>query len=230
MYYKEEIINYLQSNNILALKLDHALTGVGDFVSNQIETIGAGAKRALYYTSCFTDEYQDVCKNQKNEDIRFTKGIHQILQHRDIIHKIMAIYFDEIFKNKTSEQLEHIKKRLMALNIHIAASSLTKSGFVLATATCVSIGMNISLEIGAIAGRTAGVAVTVTGLYGVVQKAADSAVRLRISYPAFFSTLYANELEMLYFLVEPLFVRAEAFKAQRASDAGIANIIEAMIR
>lgn len=62
MYFNNDIISYLQSNKILALKLDHALTGVGKAVSAQIETIGAGAKRALLYTSCFTDEYQDVCK------------------------------------------------------------------------------------------------------------------------------------------------------------------------
>lgn len=61
MYFNNDIISYLQSNKILALKLDHALTGVGKAVSAQIETIGAGAKRALLYTS-FTDEYQDVCK------------------------------------------------------------------------------------------------------------------------------------------------------------------------
>lgn len=65
MYYNNEVISYLQANKILALKLDHALTGVGNAVSNQIETIGAGATRALYYTSCFTDEYQDVCQAQK---------------------------------------------------------------------------------------------------------------------------------------------------------------------
>jgi hypothetical protein len=67
MYYSNEVISYLQANNILALKLDHALTGVGKAVSNQIETIGAGATRALYYTSCFTDEYQDVCQKQKTK-------------------------------------------------------------------------------------------------------------------------------------------------------------------
>lgn len=45
---------------------------------------------------------------------------------------------------------------------------------------------------------------------------------------AFYSTLYANELEMLYFLVEPLFVRAQALNAERASDTDIANIIKRM--
>lgn len=58
MYYKNEIVRYLQANNILALKLEHAVAGAEKAVVNQIETIGAGAKRALYYSSCFTDEYR----------------------------------------------------------------------------------------------------------------------------------------------------------------------------
>lgn len=86
MHYKESIISYLQNNNILALKLDHAINGVAKAVSSQIETIEAGAKRALYYTSCFTDEYQDVCQQQKSEDLRFVSGVYQILQNVDVIY------------------------------------------------------------------------------------------------------------------------------------------------
>ncbi len=75
MYYRNEVIRYLQSHNILALKLDHALAGVENAVADQIALTGAGAKRALYYASCFTDEYQDVCQRQKNEDGRFTLAV-----------------------------------------------------------------------------------------------------------------------------------------------------------
>lgn len=100
MYYRDEIINYLQTNNILASKLDRALTGVMDLVSDQIDTISAGAKRAIYYTSCFTQEYQDVCKKQLNEDVRFTKGLYHFLQRKDIVYEILHIYFEEIFKKK----------------------------------------------------------------------------------------------------------------------------------
>ncbi len=95
-------------------------------------------------------------KKQKNEDVRFAKGIYHLLQRKNIVYEILKIYFEEIFKHKTTEQLEHIKRILMAVNIHIAADSLTKSGFVLATATCVSVGMKLSLDMGAIAGRSAG--------------------------------------------------------------------------
>ncbi|MDU6924254.1 hypothetical protein [Franconibacter helveticus] len=230
MYNNNEVISYLQANNILALKLDHALTGVGKAVSNQIETIGAGATRVLYYTSCFTDEYQDVCQKQKSEDIRFKNGVIYLLRNGSVAYDMLKTYFEEIFKYRTSEQLEHIKKMLMAVNIHIAASSLTNAGFALATATFVAAGMNLSLELSALAGGKAGGVVGAIGIYGIVQKAADSAHRLHITYPAYYSALYAQELEMMYFLIEPLFERAEALKAQWASDESMADIITRMIR
>lgn len=230
MNYNNKIINHLQANKILALKLDRALAGVVESVSNQLETIGAGAKRGLYYTSCFTEEYQDVCKRQKKEDIRFKNGVIHLLQNRDIIYEMLKIYFEEIFKHKTSEQLEHIKSMLMAVNIHIAATSLTKAGFALATASFVSIGMNLSLEMSALAGRSVGGIIGGIGIYGIIQKAADSAYRLYISYPDFYSALYAYELEMMYFLVEPLFLRAQAFDIQPLSDEKIADIITRMVR
>lgn len=230
MYYSNEVISYLQANKILVLKLDHALTGVGKAVLNQIETIGTGAQRALYYTSCFTDEYQDVCQQQKNEDIRFSKGVYHLLQHGDIVYDMLEIYFGEIFKYKTSDQLEHIKQMLMAVNVHIAASSLTNVGFALATASLVVAGMNLSLEISALAGRRAGGVIGIIGIYGVIQKAAESAYRLHIAYPAYYSALYAQGMEMMYFLIDPVFERAGAFEAQWASDEGIADIITKMIR
>lgn len=120
MYGNDEIISHLQANKILALKLDHALTGVREAVSNQIETIGAGAQRALYYTSCFTDEYQDVCQKQKTEDIRFRDAVYKIIRHSDVLYDMLRIYFEEIFKYKTSEQLEHIKQQLMAVNVVVS--------------------------------------------------------------------------------------------------------------
>lgn len=225
-----EVISYLQANKILALKLEHALTGVGNAVSNQIETIGTGATRALYYISCFTDEYQDVCQRQKTEDIRFAKGVYHILWREDVVYEMLKICFEEIFRYKTSDQIEHIKQMLMAVNVHIAASSLTNTGFALAAAAFVAVGMNLSLEVSALVGGWASSGIASVGIYGVLQKAADSARRLQFTYPAYYSALYVQELEMMYFLIEPLFQRAEAFKAQWASDDGIADIITRMIR
>jgi len=230
MYNNNQVISYLQANKILALKLDHALTAVRGQVVDQVKILGAGAQRLTYYTSCFTDEYQDVCQQQKIEDIRFTGAVKHLLQHGSIIYDMLKIYFEEIFKYKTSAQLENIKKILMAVNIHIAASSLTTAGFSLAVATSVCLGMNISLEVSAITGRTVGTLAGVVTMYGVVQKAADAARNLRIDSPAYYAALYVQELEMMYFLIEPVLKRAGAFTAQQASDSGIAEIIKRMIR
>ena len=230
MYGNDEIISHLQANKILALKLDHALTGVRDAVSNQIETIGAGAQRALYYTSCFTDEYQDVCQKQKTEDIRFRDAVYKIIRHNDVLYDMLRIYFEEIFKYKTSEQLEHIKQQLMAVNVHIASSSLTSAGFTLAVASAVRIGLNLSLEISALAGTWASRGVAAVGVYGIVQKAADSAYRLHIQFPVYYAALYAQGLEMLYFLIEPVFQKAGAIEAQWASNQDMVGIISRMIQ
>lgn len=230
MYYSNEIISYLQANKILSLKLDHALTDVGKSVSNQVKTIGAGATRALYYLSCFTDEYQDVCQRQQIEDIRFSKGIYHILRREDVIYEMLKIYFEEIFRYKTYDQIEQIKQTLMTVNVHVAASSLTNVGFALAMASSVAIGMNLILEISALVGNWSSRGIASLGIYGVVQKAADSARRLHFMYPAYYAALYGQELEMMYFLIEPLFERAEALTAQWASGSDIADIITKMIR
>ncbi|WP_252145513.1 hypothetical protein [Yokenella regensburgei] len=230
MYYRDDVISYLQSNKILALKLDHALTAVREMVIDQVKTIGMGATRALYYTSCFTDEYQDVCQQQKTEDFRFGFGVINLLQHGDVVYNMVRIYFEEIFKHKTSEQLERIKELLMAVNVHIAASSLTKAGFAIATATSVCVGMNLNLEMRALTASRSGRGTVLATAYGIVQKAADSARRLQVLYPVYYSALYMQELEMMYFLIEPLFERAGALEAEWASDYGIANIITRMIR
>lgn len=129
MYNNSEVISYLQANKILAMKLDHAVQSVGKQVAEQVKSIGAGTTRALYYTSCFTDEYNDVCQRQKNEDIRFRDGVYRLLRDGDIGFEMLRIYFEELLKYKTSQQLEYIKKMLMRVNVHIAASSLTNAGF-----------------------------------------------------------------------------------------------------
>ncbi|MCU6668821.1 hypothetical protein M8013_08675 [Enterobacteriaceae bacterium H4N4] len=229
MYYNKQVISYLQSNNILALKFDHALSGVREMVSSQVETISAGAKRALYYTSCFTDDFQDVCKNQISEDVRFKNGVIHVFQNINIAYEMLRIYFEQIFQYKTSEQLENIKRKLMAVNVHIGASALTNAGFALAVAYCVAIGMNLSLRMSALVGDKAGGIVGIAGIYGIVQKAADSAQRLKYVYPAYYAALYSRELEMMYFLIEPLFERAGAF-SHSTSDSDIADIITKMIR
>ncbi|WP_267371518.1 MULTISPECIES: hypothetical protein [unclassified Pantoea] len=230
MHYSKEIISYLQLNNILASKLDHALIGVRYAVANQFDMIGAGAQRALYYTSCLTKEYQDVCQQQKNEDIRFIKSVNKILSHSDTIIEMLEIYFESIFRLRNNSRIDHIKKSLTAVNIHIAASNLTQHGFALAVTAFVAAGMKLSIDMSILMGNRAATAVAIPGMYGIVQKAADCANRLNYVLPEYYAALYANELEMMYFLIDPLFETSGALRSPHPSDDEISNIINNMIR
>jgi hypothetical protein len=104
----------------------------------------------------------------KNEDIRFKNAVIYLLRNGNIVYGMLK-YISR--KYRTSEQLEHIKQMLMAVNIHIAASSLTNAGFALATASFVAAGMNLSLELSALAGRRAG---GVVGAYWHIQCSPES--------------------------------------------------------
>lgn len=230
MYHSDEVIWQLQDNKVLASQLDEAVGGVWDAMSDQVNKIGAGARRLLYYTSCFTDEYHDVCSKQRLEDTRFRKGIFRLIKDRNIIYEMLRIYFELIFRQSTSQQLEHIKRLLMLANVHISASSLTNQSFTLGITSAVVLGMKVSVHIRNRVSRTAGTAVAGLGIYGVVQGAADSAERLQVMHPSYYHALYIHELEMLYFLVESVFVRLNALTKKSLSDEEIVNIIARMAR
>ncbi|MDY0971533.1 hypothetical protein [Siccibacter turicensis] len=230
MYNNNDVIGYLQTNRILALKLDHAASAVGEQVKDDVSITGKGATRLLYYTSCFTREYNDVCQQQKREDLRFRNAVIRILNNGDVIYEMLRIYFEEILKYKTREQLDQIKKALMAVNVHVAASTLTGAGYALAVATSVRIGLNLNVQLSVLTGRAAGTVAGIVATYGLVQNAADSARRLHLRYPAYYFALYIQQMEMMYFLIEPLFDRAGALDAQWSSDSALANIIARMIR
>lgn len=105
MYHSDLILKGIKADELMASQLEKALIGVKDQVLQQASKIGDGATRLVYYTSCFTDNYQDVCAKLKEEDLRFLDGIAEVVKRRDIIYRLVHIYFEEIFRFKTREQL-----------------------------------------------------------------------------------------------------------------------------
>ena len=225
MYHSDYIIRQMQANKILAQTLEKAMVQLGHEVRNQANKFQKGAKRALYYTSCFTEAYQDVCAQQKIEDERFAKGIYCLIRNRNIISELVRIYIELLIENYTPQQLEKLKRLLMRVNIYISTRMLTNQAFAMGVTTAICLGMNAHLPVGHMIGRVAARAVSTIGIYGIVQDAADSAQRLQVMHPIYYHALYMCELEMLYFLVEPVFMRAGALKNQWLSDNDITNII-----
>lgn len=48
--------------------------------------------------------------SNKNEDLRFKQGVIYLLRHGNLVYDLLKIYFEQIFKFKTNDQLEYIKK------------------------------------------------------------------------------------------------------------------------
>lgn len=211
MYHSDLIINGIDADKLMALQLEKALSGVKDQVLEQASKIGDGATRLLYYTSCFTDNYQDVCAKLKEEDLRFFDGIAQLVKNRDIIYRMIHIYFEEIFRFKTRSQLDAIKSSLLKAGVVISASALNNQAFVIGITTTVCLGISFNASVIKWTSKAGTLAVTGFGLYGKVQHAAESAERLRLMAPMYYHALYLQKLDMMYFLVEPIFMKARAF-------------------
>lgn len=208
MYHSEEIIRQLQSQKILAMKLDRAARAVGEEVKGHLSNIGVGAQRLLYYISCFTDEYYEVCTRQNLEDVRFRKGIVHLVSRWSIVFDMINAYVEELVKNYSPAKLAAIQHALMRANVYISTSTLTSYSFSAAVATTVCLYVTLPTSGLKVVSGLTGAAVGGLGLYGIVQKAADSAHRLQVIHPAYYQALYLRELEMMYFLVEPAFMRA----------------------
>lgn len=230
MYQSDLIIDGIQADKLMALQLEKALSGVKDQALEQASKIGDGATRLMYYTSCFTDNYQDVCAKLKEEDLRFIEGVMQLIGDRNIIYRMIHIYFENIFKQKTNQQLEYIKWKLFKAGVNISASSMTSQAFVLGITTSVCLGVSFNTSVMKWASKSSSYGVIAAGLYGYVQQASESAERLKLINPDYYHLLFIYKLEMMYFLVEPAFMKAQSFRQRYPSDDDIINTIISMVK
>ena len=230
MYYSDSLITSIDAHKILALKLEHALTGVKDEVLKQAQLIDDGATRLSYQLSCFTENYQDVCLRLRKEDSRFLIGIVQLIKHRDVIYKMLYIYIKSLLTNKSEKRIHNIQKNLMRLGVSISSSMLSSQAFIYSAtiAICSSVHTNIWMKEKITSFST----YAVLGLkaYGIVEQASRSASYLKNYNAYYYNLLYQEELEMMFFLIEPIIMRSPVLNQAYASDNDIAYAISRMIK
>jgi hypothetical protein len=231
MYYSKEIIERIGSDKDLALRLDRAVAGVKDGAIEYLNNLGDATTRLLYYTSCFTDNYQDVCKRLSIEDKRFVDGIYQWVTHRDIIFRMIRLYIETLLNGKSEDRKINILEKAIHITTPYSIKQISKIDLLYAVAKYICIGnkMNSAVHnafINKIAGKGA-IALFVLNTYSLVQHAADSANRLKNNRPLFYHALYMEHLEMMYFLIEPVITKSGYFNIGSASDD---DITEALIK
>lgn len=238
MYYSDSIITAMQANRILALKLEEALTGVKENVIANLKQMGDGLTRATYYTACFTENYQDVCANLKHEDVRFIAGLIQLIKDRNVVFEMIRLYIEIYFKNKQEESVQHIIRKLVSAGVCLSSSGLTNRLLITAVATAVYQSYHFSSLVNARINRAKSIvlkgsvttAAVALNVYGIVQAAADSADNLKKLNAFYYSVLYERNLEMMYFLIEPVITKNPYSNPMLISDEELADFIIRMAR
>lgn len=238
MYYSKSIITSIETERILALKLDEALVGVKDNIIATLKQIGNGATRASYYTSCFMDNYQDVCSKLKQEDVRFIAGLIQLVKDRNVIFEMIRIYIEVHFKNKTEGRVQHILRKIVGAGVHISSAGLTNRLLIIAVATLICQSYSFHSIVYGRINRAKSIvlkgsvttAAIVLNIYGLVQEAANSAGNLQKFNAFYYNALYERNLEMMYFLIEPAITKSPYLNPMLISDDELADLIIRLIR
>ncbi|MEX1840800.1 hypothetical protein KMW40_10265 [Enterobacter cloacae] len=234
MYYSKSIIEKIGSDKELALRLDRAVAGVKEGAIEYLNNLGDATTRLLYYTSCFTDNYRDVCKRLGYEDLRFLAGVAQLVKHRDVIFRMVRIYIETVLQNKSNSQRKSILERLIPFTTNYSVKQVSKNGLIYAVTSYICYGNNMNAAVQSALvkkiGWSTGGVISVLNLYAIVQHAADSANTLKKFQPLFYHALYVEKLEMMYFLIEPVIMKTGHLNLNTASDGEIADALNKMMR
>ncbi|EMC7916675.1 hypothetical protein VLI49_002227 [Enterobacter kobei] len=233
MYYSETIIKKIGTDKELAVRLDKALAGVKEGVVDYLNGLEDGITRLLYYTSCLTENYQDVCNKLSSEDKRFLFSLYELIKHRDVIFRMIKVYIETLLKNKSEVEKKTILEKLTPFTTNYSIKYISRNGLIYAVAAYICYGNNMNLAVqNALIKKTGsrvGVVIGGLNLYGLVQHAAESADNLKNFCPLFYNALYAEGLEMMYFLIEPIIMKSGYLNINSASDEEITRALKRMM-
>ncbi|RTN32703.1 hypothetical protein EKN93_09565 [Enterobacter asburiae] len=173
-----------------------------------LEKVKQGTQRLISYGACLMPDeyYRNACRDTWREDKRLVLALGEIYNRKDVTLDMVEIYF-----RKTLNRLGEQKSKGMITNIHnllgkaaehaSAKASKLALSFTLANLIINSrdfkqnhIRLVNSFSTWFVNGAT---------LYSKAQVAASAANRLKFQDPQYYQALYKENIEMLYFLIEP---------------------------
>ncbi|WP_313683719.1 hypothetical protein [Pantoea sp.] len=191
----------------LSLTLEKGIKGTAIGAYNTLDDVYHGIERASWYSSCFFDNYQDVCKEIGHEDLRMLKAIKELYRRRDIIAFMIDLYIKYLFskyEERPTEAANHGLKKTAGVVAGIVAARATNKAFSYAIAEAIANATNTTLAVKNRVGSMGMIWFSAAQMYGKNQKSAMAARRLRMSDPGYYRLLYRANLEMLYVYIEPI--------------------------
>lgn len=230
MSYNSLILSKLEADSYLAKVLDKSLIGVKQEAFKQAQLMNSGFTRLTWYSSCFFENYQDVCSRLKKEDIRFVKALIILIKNNDTIREMLEIYINYMFENLSDQRIRNITLILSKSGAVFTSTTLTRLtiSYSISALAANSLGLKVAVESALTTWATRGVAVA--GVYGYVQVASQAAEKLLHTNSRYYRDLYNRDLEMLYYLIEPVIDRVNVYNQYSKTDQDIASDIIRIIR
>jgi len=100
----------LRNDRVIASALEHGLAAFYNGFTKSMHQMSSGVERAVWYSSCFIDEYQDVCDELRLEDGRMRVCILEFFRRADPIADILLGCVKYVFSfYKKSERIIILK-------------------------------------------------------------------------------------------------------------------------
>jgi len=196
-----------QSDRQLAMYGQQGVAGTWKALKGIGSDIYSGMERVSWYSSCLIPSYHDVCDELLSEEKRMYLSVVSVYRYRDVIAQILYLYFETVLNDSENgnEQNSVRKSDLKVTGFikHIPISRAARLAIALALAKSLSASGLVSEIVVERLARRVPVVVMALQLIGTDQKCALAARRLKILEPKYYAILYAAQLEMLYYFIEP---------------------------
>lgn len=118
---------------------------------------------------------------------------------------MIKIYLEILLENRNDKTLNEIAKKLSYLSSRISSVQLTQKTFIFVMQSCVISNLFRNELIKKRIKGTGNIALTLVRLYGYIEEASIAANELKRKNPRYYWALYNLEIEMLYFIIKPVF-------------------------
>lgn len=203
-YLKQKV----QADQQLSLALTKALREIHSTNSSTIEKVKLGSQRLINYGSCLipSDYYRNTCRELFNEDRRLVLSLGEIYNRNDVVLDMVELYFRKTLKrlgsNKNASLVTFLKKEL-GEKAYEAAEKSSKQSLSFTIANLVISSGEFQKSHIRLVNSLSSVFVNGMVMYSKAQVAALAANKLKYQDSSYYYDLYKQNLEMLYFLIEP---------------------------
>lgn len=200
-------VSLLQYHKKMAITLDKGLVSVREAAVDAVDTMEMGAERGINNLSYFFDGYEDVYEKISMEDSRFYRMLKGIFSGVNPVKEVVNIFYDHLMANLDENEIDKLNillKGTFAILGSLATTRMTRGYISAAVSELIYVAVLRSEVARKLINKGGNIAMAFAGGYGIIEKAARAKDRLYRTNPILYYTLHLRNLEMAYFLVEPV--------------------------